>query len=221
MNVQKTLVIVLLITMSLSLLGTYSSLQRISGLKSLTGAWENGTTTRGSVNLTISQLVNINFTQDRVNFGAGFVTPGLAACQLETNTANPSCGWTYTTPRSALTLENQGNANVKLNLTNLNYSQSFIGGTNPGYAWSWNDPENDALQNTCARAAPVNVINEDTFVNISATNEVLNSSSQICSMFNASDSNDVINISFRLLIPSDAVAETGKFDTWTATVVAV
>ena len=57
MNVLKTLVIVLLITMSLSLLGTYSSLQRISGLKSLTGAWENGTTTRGSVNLTVSQLV--------------------------------------------------------------------------------------------------------------------------------------------------------------------
>src|SRR3989338_3487023 len=216
MNVQKTLVIVLLITMSLSLLGTYSSLQRISGLKSLTGAWENGTTTRGSVNLTISQLVNINFTQDRVNFGAGFVT--ATACYLETSKANVGCD-SFNSNVLPLLLENQGNANVKLNLSNLNYSQSFIGGTNPGYAWSWNDPENDALQNTCARAAPVNVINEDTFVNISATNEVLNSSSQICSMFNASDSNDVINISFRLLIPSDAVAETGKFDTWTATAV--
>src|SRR3989338_588581 len=118
MNVQKTLVIVLLITMSLSLLGTYSSLQRISGLKSLTGAWENGTTTRGSVNLTISQLVNINFTQDRVNFGAGFVTPGLAACALETSIVNPNCGWTYSSTRLPSLLENQGNANVKLNLSN-------------------------------------------------------------------------------------------------------
>ena len=216
---HKTLTLILLITLILTLLGTYSSLQRISGLKSLTGAWENGSTTRGSVNLTISSSVNINFTQDRANFGSGFVTPGLAACYLETNVENPSCGWIYSLPIPALTLENQGNTNVILNLSNGNNSQSLIGGANPGYAWSWNDPENDATENTCTQYAS-KILPEDVYINIT-TAYVLNTNSSLCSMFNASDLNDVINISFRLLVPNDAPARSGLSDVWTASATAL
>ena len=219
---NKTMVMLLLATLSITLFGTLSSLNRISGLESLTGAWESGTTTRGSVNLTILSSVNINFTQDRVNFGSGYVTLDSVACYLETSKANSGCtSFTDGAGVRPLLLENQGNANVRLNLSNLNYSQSFIGGTNPGYAWNWNDPENDATQNTCTQAAPTNIGAEDTFTNISVVGEKLNVSSMLCSMFNATDSNDLLNISFKLLVPSNAIAETGKADTWTATAVAI
>ena len=215
---HKTLTLILLITLILTILGTYSSLQRISGLKSLTGAWENGSTTRGSVNLSIASSVNINFTQDRVNFGSGFVTPGQAACFLETSIPNPNCGWTYTTNMPPLLLENQGNTNVILNLSNLNTSQSLIGGTRPGYAWRW--AETEGVNSTTCTNGTIFMQEEGIFRNITVAYEN-NVNSSLCRMFNASDANDVINISFKLLVPNDAIAETGKFDTWTATATAV
>lgn len=218
---NKTLVMLLLATLAITIFGTLSSLNKISGVKVLTGAWDSGLTTRGSVNLTITAAININFTQDRVNFGSGYVTLGSAACYLETSTANNGCT-SFTDGASVLPLllENQGNSNVKLNLSNLNDSSSLIGGSNPGYAWKWNDPKNDADNDTCVQAAPTNIRAEDIFLNISNSAERLNASSMLCSMFNASDLSDVINISFKLLVPSNAPAETGKFDTWTATAVA-
>lgn len=218
---NKTLVMLLLATLAITVFGTLSSLNKISGVKGLTGAWESGTTTRGSVNLTISAATNINFTQDRVNFGSGYVSGSFTACYLETSKANNGCtSFTAGTSVLPLLLENQGNSNVKLNLSNLNDSSSLIGGSNPGYAWEWNDPENDANNDTCTQAAPTNIGIEDVFRNISNSAERLNVSSMFCSMFNATDTNDLINISFKLLVPSNAPAETGKFDTWTATAVA-
>ena len=218
MDSKKTLVIVLLITMALSLLGTYSSLQRISGLKSLTGAWENGSTTRGSVNLTISSIVNINFTKDHVDFGSGFVPPNSTACYLETSNTNIGCGGTFTSNVRPLLLENQGNTNVILNLSNVNTTQSLIGGSNPGYAWSWSETE--GVNSTTCTNGTVFMQEEGIFRNITVA-YANNINSSLCRMFNASDANDVINISFKLLIPNDAISEVGKSDIWTATATAL
>ena len=212
---NKTLVLLLLITLSITLLGTFSSINRISGLKALTGAWENGSTTRGSVNLTISQSININFTRDSVNFGSGSVSG--TACYLETSTANVGCS-DFTSNVRPLLLENQGNANVILNLSNVNTTQSLIGGTNPGYAWRWAETEG-ANSTTCTNRT-VQMQEEGIFRNITVA-YVNNVNSSLCAMFNASDANDVINISFKLLVPNDAIAETGKVDVWTATAVAL
>lgn len=231
---NKTLVMLLLATLAITVFGTLSSLNKISGFPGLTGAWQNTgvtTTTYGSVNLTITATTNINFTQDQVNFGSGYVTIGSAACRLETSTANNGCT-SFTDGFSVfpLLLENQGNTNVKLNLSNINDSASLIGGQNPGYAWRWNDPENDAANTTCNSTASggsgaantsISMNTEDEFRNISNSGQRLNATTMLCAVFNATDSNDLINISFKLLVPSNAPAETGKYDTWTATAVAI
>jgi len=223
---NKTLSLLLIIILAITILGTFSSLNRIAGFEALTGAWGNATVTYGSVNLTISQSLSINFTNDHVNFGSGYVATNATACYLETSTINYGCmDFTSGDIVRPLLLENQGNANVKLNFSNVNYSTSLIGGTNPGYAWMWNDPENDASQVTCIRTAVENktnsTIDEDIWLNISAAGELYNVSSMLCNPFNATDTNDVINISFKILVPSNAPARSGLSDTWTASAVAV
>jgi hypothetical protein len=218
---NRTLVMLFLVTLAITIFGTLTSLSRISGLESLTGAWESGSTTRGSVNLTIQSSVNINFTQDRANFGSGYVDMNVSACYLETSKANFGCvSFTDGASVKPLLLENQGNANVRLNLSNTNTSTSLIGGTNPGYAWMWETPETTSNANlTCARESPANsTLTNNTFANITTA---LTSLSMLCSMFNATDTADVINISFKLLIPNNAPARSGLSDTWTAVAVAI
>ncbi len=213
---NKTLVMLLLATLGITLFGTAITLNRISGLQSLTGAWENGGATRASINFSIIMTISINFTQDRASFGTGYVSNGSAACLLITSNANIGCGG-FNNNVKPLLLENTGSVNVKLNLSNSNNSASLIGGTGPGYAWLWNDPENDGSNDTCVQAGPTNIGAEDVFRSIGSSSEQLNASSMLCSMFNASDENDLVNISFRLLIPLDAPLGSGRSDTWTAT----
>lgn len=219
---SRTLVVILVATLFISLFGAVVTLERFGGFKALTGGATS--TTYGSTNLTISSSTEINFTTSNVTFGSGYVSGEATACIMDSiGTASSGCV-DFVSPLNAnLTLENIGNTNVRLNLSNTNYTSSFIGGTDPGYAFTWDELESDT--DTCTNTstsgthqAVTDFGGENTWRNI--TQNMLNSTAQWCQLFNASNLADTLSISFRILIPENAPART-LGDTFTATAVAI
>ncbi|RME55123.1 hypothetical protein D6777_01520 [Candidatus Woesearchaeota archaeon] len=231
---NRTLVVMLLVTMGVSLFGTMMSLNAIGGLKELTGAWNGITTnsTYASVNLTVSSQLRINFTIDKADFGSGYVKPGAGACVLSTGiTSEDTTGCSgFTVPGSvnALYLENIGNEYAKLNISNINYSSSLIGGTNPGYAWQWT-PETPGEANVTCNTTGKHVdlpspttdpVGAPKLVNLTSTNYpgedgYETPGKQLCGIFNYSANNNAINITLKIHIPQNAPPRTLS-DTWFA-----
>jgi len=214
-NANKALVVLLVAALFISVFGALAAFNRIEGLKALTGAWGGpGQTVYGATNLTISTNLKINFTDDTVNFGSGNPCTGCSGASIGTDGTNDTacnCGWSIP---NGLLLENIGNRYARINISNTKTAATFIGGTNPGYAWMWNDPENDGLQVTCDTTGN-NMGSEDTYQNITTAYDA---NSKLCEKFNYSLDNNVINISFHLTIPQTATTG-AKEDTWTATAV--
>lgn len=225
---SRVLVVILIATLFISMFGAVITVQKFGGFKALTGAWASGTTTYGSTNLTITSQTVINFTTQNVTFGSGYVTAGSSACIMDSiGTASAGCTGFLSVLNANLTLENMGNTNVRLNLSNVNYTTSFIGGTSPGYAILWNPLEGNTTTCTNGTAGYHGSIpgggadfgKSNTWFNLSSAG-FLNSTASWCAMFNASDSADTLAISFRVLIPSNAPARTLE-DIFTATAVAI
>jgi len=223
-STARIIVVVLIATMFISVFGSIATLNKFGGFKALTGAWGSGTATYGSTNLTITSQTIINFTTQNITFGSGYVTAGATACIMDSiGTTSAGCSGFTSSLSANLTLENQGNANVKLNLSNINYTTSFIGGTNPGYAFKWDELESDATTCLGNDTDPYGLLvtdfgTENVWRNITVS--MLNTTAAWCRMFNASDTADTLAISFRVLIPSNAPARTLE-DIFTATAVAL
>jgi hypothetical protein len=220
---NKTLVVMLLVTMIVSLFGTMMSLNAIDGFSQLTGAWSGPSinSTYASVNLTITSQLRINFTLDKVDFGSGYVKAGQSGCTLSTGVSaedTTGCsGFNAPNAVSALLLENIGNEYAKLNLSNINYSTSLIGGASPGYSWTWT-AEDAVTCDTTGKNADIPA--EGTYVNLTSTNYLGSTGfpqpgKQLCGVFNYSGSSNGINITFKITIPSGATARTVS-DTWFA-----
>ncbi|MFA5888033.1 MAG: hypothetical protein WC852_04975 [Candidatus Nanoarchaeia archaeon] len=207
----KIIVAILVTTLIISTLGSMTAISMFGGFKALTGAWGGpGDTVYGAVNLSIQTSIQINFTDDSANFGTGYICPGctepVTLATDGTNDTTCNCGWNI--PNGFL-LENQGNTYVRVNLTNLRSSDTFIGGTNPGYAWKWAN-FSDA---TCTGANPQNLTGNITYSNLTAA--IADPGLVLCEKFNFTSGNNRINISFKISIPTTAMG-TGKNDTWTA-----
>lgn len=222
---NKTLVIILLVTMVISVFGTLMSLNRIDGLAEMTGAWSGpaANATYASVNLTITSQLRINFTLDKSDFGSGYVDGGETACVLSTGlTADDSRCISFSTPGNVqgLYLENIGNEYANLNISNRNWSDSLIGGTNPGYAWQWS-PEVVTTNLTCNTSVKhTDLPSPNVLQNLSSSNYPGENGAAIgkslCSMFNYSSANNAINITFKLQIPQNAPARSALSDIWFA-----
>jgi len=213
---SRTLVVIMVATLFIALFGSVATLNKFGGFRGLTGAAVS--TTYGSTNISITSNTLINFTTSNITFGSGYVTGGFPACIMDSvGTTSAGCTGFTSILRANLTLENMGNTNVRLNLSNTNYTTSFIGGDNPGYAFKWNELE-DQL-NTCTNGSSgVQAVTDfgvkDTWRNI--TQNMLNTTAQWCAVFNATDTADTLALGFRVLIPSNAIART-LGDTFTAT----
>ncbi|MCG2719234.1 MAG: hypothetical protein L6266_00645, partial [Nanoarchaeota archaeon] len=112
---------------------------------------------------------------------------------------------------NGLLLENQGSVHAKINITNSNYTNSLLGGTASGYAWMWDDPEDDAA--TCIGGNFTG--NKSAWSNITAVINEANypSNNILCELFNFTDASDLINISIKFHIDITALARTVS-DTW-------
>ncbi|MBU4242351.1 MAG: hypothetical protein KKA65_01085 [Nanoarchaeota archaeon] len=212
MESNKVLTILLVAALFVSVFGTLSAINRLEGFQSLTGLWgvANGTApTYAATNLTISSLLNVNFTDDTADFGSGYISAGFDACTIATDGTETSGCVGFTIPNGLL-LENQGNRHAKLNISNTNYSNSLLGGTASGYAWMWDDPEGDA---TCIGGNFTG--NESAWSNLTGVINEANyqSNNVLCGLFNFSDASDLINISIKFHIDQTAYAREVS-DTW-------
>ncbi len=128
---NKTLALLLIIAIVISLGGTFVSLNRLYNLKKIFVPEITGLATdTGTLSLTISENVAINFSvNDTMNWGTGAVDTGKTTCLLQSNYTNGSA---LTYSGDAITnnctqddfqtvgnfvVENIGNRNVTLNIT--------------------------------------------------------------------------------------------------------
>jgi hypothetical protein len=223
---NKTLSIILVATMFIALFGAMIAWNRINGISdwgTLTGAW-NGpgdNSTYGSVNLSITSQLQINFTLDNSSFGSGYINPGQAACVLSTGlTAVDTRCNSFNPPGSVkgLYLENIGNEYANLSIANMYYSATLLGGLNPGYAWKWT-PETAGNVTCNTTTKDVDLPSPEELQNLTVTNypgEIGTAVGKtLCSIFNYTATSNAINITFVLDIPQNAPPATLS-DIWFA-----
>lgn len=174
----------------------------------------------GTVNITVSSTLEINFTSDSVSFGKGAVSIGNTSCLLGTNrTTQPGCDRWQSKP-IGLVLQNSGNTYARVNLTNTNYSASFFAGTDSakaGYAIRMTTPQgNDTVCTNVGPAGSIILEANRTWYNIT---EALNATNMLCGSLNYSDISDQVQIDFLFNIPLNTSLG-NQSDTWTATATA-
>jgi hypothetical protein len=162
--------------------------------------------TESDVNISISDVVKINFTLDNINFGSGYVLPGKPFAIIDTTGIIQDGNWSSVS--EGFKLENNGNTNVAIYLKTDHNSGSFIGGTNSTYLYNVTNlypgsciPGNINLSDW----NPVNITGDGTM---------------ICSQLSQRINNNSIRIDVRLKIPNDASAGS-KSDMFTATAIKV
>jgi len=161
----------------------------------------------GTANLTIEGKTQINFTIDNIDWGSGCVDAGKPNATLNTaaGAGNAVINGNWTENTDGFRIENIGNQNVTLDLKTGKNAQQLLGGTDPDYEYNVTNYE----ANSCTPPAGFNL---GTFYDVNTTNP----GTRICDVFQFSDSNDVIRIDVKLVIPSDS--KTGAIgDTFTVT----
>ena len=243
---NKSLVVLLVAVVLVSVLGTILSLNRIEGildLLPLTGAYGSpGATNYGATNITVQSSLEINFSDDEVNFSSGRVKAGSTGCQIGTEGQNSSGCQGFRVPTGGLILENTGNVYARINLTNTNYSTSLFKDIVGGYAIKIQVPESAAApgefalnSTTCQISTPLNLSDTSdlggpsgsgNFTGTMYTNLTIDNypgnrtgGKVLCTIFNFTDTNDIINISIVMFITSatPATPSGGAADVWTAT----
>jgi len=134
---NKTIFVILAVTLLLTLAGTVVNMNRLYdlGYLSLTGAAT--ATAGGNATLTISQSTSITNNFRTIQFGSGFVNGSCTSCNMDSNGGfSPSCCGTFNnTNNLGFLLENTGNINLSVNYTCAGSctAATFIGGTGPNF----------------------------------------------------------------------------------------
>jgi len=138
---NKTLVILLIGAIIISLGGTLISLNRLASVKIpiITG-FLPGAPETAIVQLNIEGVVQVNFTIDTIDWGSGTIISSY--CILNSYDAAIGTNCSDFGPNTAgLVLENIGTFNVTLNITMEKDATSFIAGTNPVCQWNVSESE--------------------------------------------------------------------------------
>jgi len=216
---NKTLAILLVFAMTISLGGTFISLNRlrISGTQA-PGITGFGTGT-GTANLSITQDSTISVISNIIDFGTGIINVSagctnatIASSHNATNrTADYDICWVSnaTTPDMVLfrdediVIRNDGNVNVTLTMDSIkNDAATFIGGATVTPLYQYRTFGNE----TSACDTPQNASWYD--VNTSATMAV-------CDKLKSDNSQDEVRVAIKIRIPKDATGY--KEDTLTFT----
>ncbi|MEM2932748.1 MAG: hypothetical protein QW622_00850 [Candidatus Pacearchaeota archaeon] len=162
-------------------------------------------TDTGTLSVTITGYTAINFTDDVINWGSGWVTEGYSSCTLDTEGTNGADCTSFTTQNNGFTIENIGNTNVTLQLATGKNATVLLGGTNPSYQYKMtvNEP------NACIGITPT------TYTDVNATSP----GTTVCNPLQFVDSSDAVDVDVRIVIPSDALPG-ARSDTFTATATA-
>ncbi len=152
---NKTLAILLIGAIIISLGGTLISLNRLAGIKVplITGFY--GSDEEAIVQLDIEGTVQVNFTTDTIDWGSGYVNSTVDYCVLNSYDAAIGDNCTSFDPQTAgLILENIGSFNVTLNISMSKDAAAFIGGSGPVCKWNVSNSETNSIATNAWMVTP-------------------------------------------------------------------
>ncbi|MBU0535656.1 MAG: hypothetical protein KKE20_01725 [Nanoarchaeota archaeon] len=202
---NKTLAILLVAAIVVSLGGTMISLGKISGLRmmSVTGFAESEL---ANVSVRITTQASINWTTNSTDFGSGYVVSGCTHCHMNTSTSGigsedaTCCSAGLTGPDSYLVLENNGNQNVSLTFDFDKDAAAFIGGTNPVFQINISEGEpTSCVDVSGAPGSGLVATWNNTFANVPTATD------SVCGIFQPEQGHDQLNVTVAISIPENAI----------------
>jgi len=192
---NRTLSILLVAAIVISLGGTLISLNRIYQIQYAGGISGRATDT-ASMSLDLQALAEVNFTTDTINWGSGNVVAGKSQCRLDSYSSSiDSVNCSGFTPQpNGLVLENIGNKNVSLNISFEKTAEDFIGISTAQLKWNVSDLESGSCGDW--------KVTQGNWINVSNTSDV-----EVCGAtnggFKANDDSDTLKLDVMVVIPSD------------------
>ncbi len=195
---HKVLVTLLAFAIVISLAATMFSFGVFTNFGKLTAYGSSG-----YVNVTISDQNTINVTATNCDFGSGYITVGQTNATIESN--GTLVNWVGSGTTSSLTVRNDGNKNMTINVSSGKNLAQFYGvdcsgaGAGCAYnAWSYSGEGTSCTSGT-----------------VSNPGVAMNTSNRtVCSNLRYEDTMDELNVSCRLVI-YQTVPTGAKTDTWT------
>ena len=216
---NKTLAVLLILTIAVSLGGTVISLGKLRGLGTgVTGF--DVLNAYGNISVYVESQAAINFTTNATNFGTGTVHESCTSCTMNTSwtggaSNQATCCVGFSGADDGLVLENTGNRNVTVDLQSNKNAAQFIGGTNPLFKINVTEGESGSCDNTTSGpGSGLGATFNNTWANVPTAD------TEVCDRFNIQSSRDMLNISISVTIPENS--QTGSLQaTITATATAI
>ncbi|MBU2562332.1 MAG: hypothetical protein KKF68_01600 [Nanoarchaeota archaeon] len=202
MKFMNVLIVVAIISVSLAGINLILTIDKIQNAKSITG-FATGT---GTANLSVSAAASISFNHSLINWGGGSVdeTPSFATLDTEGNVV----GGTWSALTGGLTVQNDGNTNVTLNISSSNDATDFIGGSaGEGPVYRIRVVENKT--GTCSAGT----VYPSTYTTFNTTPII------ICNNMSSDSSMNLLTIHINITVPEDALGTKGSIITATATAI--
>lgn len=150
MDNNNLLLTVAVLAVVISFVGVSVTYNSINVFRTMTGF---ATTENGTVNLTVTsnaqlEITHANGVKDStlLNWGSGSVNVSDPACQdfadLYTNATADNCSNGWNDLDNGFRVKNNGNVNLRVNISATSGADDFIGGTNPLFTYNVNDVEN-------------------------------------------------------------------------------
>ncbi len=172
---NKTLTILLIVAIVVSVIGTYVSFSRLKAA---------GRATTGTVDLGILAAASINVVDTALDFGD--CTPdATTGCTADSETGGGCC----TAGADYLTIENDGNKNVSLDVKTDTLAAAFIGGTSPSFKFKTGQGE----AGSCVGSTGLTT----TYTELLTTNILA------CENLGYVNAKDTVNLYAQLFLPSD------------------
>lgn len=190
-------------TIIIVIIGVWTSIERVNNLSKLTGRG-----TQGYVNVTIANMTNLNVTATDCDFGTGTINISSTFAILASN--GTIYYWNGTGTSANMSIRNDGNQNVSVNVSSTKDAAGFLGGgSNIEYRMFADDKDPGSCVNgtflfaTCGTPWPC-----WPGTNMSSTQVV------VCNNLSATESTDEMWVGCYLRI-ADNTPGGSKTDTWT------
>lgn len=215
---NKTLAILLVVTIVVSLGGTFISLGIISSMSRGGGPSFTGfaVSPNATAQVTLESFSSIKFSQSSINFGTGSVnsTTGINNCSLTTvdgpGWENSAACAAFSPVTNGFTIENDGNANLTVELISNQSAAQFIGST-ALFLWNVTLNESNSCVNITGARASVYPNTSDACLGVEAGGacgsifeSVSTSYKTICPSLLYDNAKDSLNVDINITIPYDA-----------------
>ena len=210
---NKTVVMLLIATVVVSLGGAYVSLNAVNnklsgiGLSPITGLAT--TVPNGTATLIVSLVSSIQFSDAAVDFGTGSINTTLGNCTLSTTSANSGGCVDFDAQANGFTIENDGNTNLSITLVSDKTSANFIADGAGLFLWNVSVSEAGSCVNATGDRLAVepntttnNGCGGDTDNTCGAIYEAVSTTTKnICPSLLFDDSSDALDIDINITIP--------------------